>query len=69
MKQFVWFGLILSWVFLSTSFYVTAGTRIKASDLMTSCNVAGFVNRATNSYVFAGCCYESIGGAPVRAGW
>ncbi len=65
MKRFVWFGILLSWVFLAVSFDATAGACVKASDLATSCNIIGFVNKAVNSYVFAGCCYESIGGDPV----
>jgi hypothetical protein len=64
-KGFVLSGIVLSWVFLASSLDATAGDRVKSSDLTTSCNIVGFVNKPTNSHVFAGCCYESIGGGPI----
>ncbi|MEI8139141.1 MAG: hypothetical protein WCI03_04660 [bacterium] len=60
MKRFIWLGALLSWVFLAGSFDAIAGARVKGSELATTCNIVGFVNKDVNSYVFAGCCYESI---------
>lgn len=63
MKRFIASGIILSWVFLATSSgAATAGAGVKGACSPISCNVVGFVNSATNSHVFAGCCYEAIGG-------
>jgi len=60
MKGFVWMGVVFGWVFLAVAFDATAEVRVKGSDLATTCNIVGFVNKDVNSYVFAGCCYESI---------
>jgi hypothetical protein len=65
MKGFVWSGVVLNLILLASSFDATAGTRGKVSELATSCNVVGVTHKGTNSHVFAGCCYESIRGAPI----
>ena len=65
MKGFMKLVIVLSWAFLSASPDVTASAGVKPSDLATSCNMLGFVSKATNLHVFAGCCYESARGGPV----
>ena len=65
MKGFVWSGIVLSCVFLASSLDASAGDRVKSSDLATSCNMVGYVNKPMKSHVFAGCCYESPGGGPI----
>lgn len=64
MTRSVWLGHVLICTYLASCFNAPAGTGVKRASLATSCNIVGYVYKATNSYVFAGCCYESaMGGA------
>lgn len=65
MKRVVSLGIVVGWVFLASLSEAAAGDRVGRAVPATSCNMVGFVNTATNSYVFTGCCYESVWGGPL----